>query len=250
MIINVMRAGPGLGNIWPSQSDYFQATKGGGHGDYRMIVLAPSGVQESFDLTKLAFELADKYRICVMILSDGTLGQMMEGLDLDEGGAPAKPAEKPWALTGCSGRKPNVIRSLFMKRNDVEKNNILLQQKYRRIRGKETRYDEKFMEDARFAIVAYGSMARVAEAVVRKLRGKGKKVGLFRPVTLWPFPSKRLFEASRRIKKFLTVEMSYGQMVEDVQLSVRSKTEVKFYGRAGGGVPTESQIEREVLKMF
>jgi 2-oxoglutarate ferredoxin oxidoreductase subunit alpha len=248
VIINVMRAGPGLGNIWPAQADYFQATKGGGHGDYRMIVLAPASVQESFDLTRLAFELADRYRMAVMVLSDGLLGQMMEGLTFDDELAPPAAVAKPWALTGARDRKPNVIRSLFMKRSDVEKNNIVLQKKYRRVASREVRYDEIFMDDAVMAVVAYGSMARIAEAVVRRLRAKGRRVGLFRPITLWPFPSKRLADLSRRVKKFLVVEMSYGQMVEDVRLGVEGRAAVSFYGRSGGGVPTEFQIERETLR--
>jgi len=248
VIINVMRAGPGLGNIWPAQSDYFQATKGGGHGDYHLIVLAPASVQESFDLTRLAFELADRHRIAVMVLSDGLLGQMMEGLTFDEELAPPPAVEKPWALTGARDRKPHVVCSLFMKRPDVEKNNLILQKKYRRVVSREVRYAETFMDDATMAVVAYGSVARIAEAVVRRLRAKGKRVGLFRPVTLWPFPAKRLADLSRRVKKFLVVEMSYGQMVEDVRLSVEGRAAVSFYGRSGGGVPTESQIEREILK--
>lgn len=248
VIINVMRAGPGLGNIWPAQSDYFQATKGGGHGDYHMIVFGPASVQESFDLTRLAFGLADRYRIAVMILSDGLLGQMMEGVTFDGELAPPPAVEKPWALTGARDRRPHVVCSLFMKRPDVEKHNLFLQKKYRRIAAREVRYVETFMDDATMAVVAYGSVARIAEAVVRRLRVKGRKVGLFRPVTLWPFPAKRLASLSRRVRKFLVVEMSYGQMVEDVRLSVGARTGVSFYGRSGGGIPTESQIEREILK--
>ncbi len=248
--INVMRAGPGLGNIWPAQSDYFQATKGGGHGDYHMIVLAPWSVQESFDLTKLAFELGDRYRIAVMILSDGILGQMMEALQIDEDEPAPQPPEKPWALTGAKDRKPNIVQSLYMSREGVEKNNLLLQKKYRRIESKEEMFEGRFLEDARVAIVAYGSMARMSSAVVESMRHQGKKVGLFRPVSLWPFPKKALEKLSKRIKKILVVEMSYGQMVEDVRLSVAKSTDVRFYGRGGGGIPTQKQIEREVLKIL
>ena len=248
--INVMRAGPGLGNIWPAQSDYFQATKGGGHGDYHMIVLAPWSVQESFDLTKLAFELADRYRIMVMILSDGLLGQMMEGLEFDEAEPIPQPHAKPWALTGAKDRKPNIVQSLRIKYGDVEKHNLVLQKNYRRVVSREQRFAARFLDDARMAVVPYGSMARIAEAAVVALRKKGKRVGLFRPVSLWPFPVKELEKISGRIKKFLVVEMSHGQMVEDVRLSVLKKEGVFFYGRSGGGVPTQKQVEREILKIY
>ena len=250
VIINVMRAGPGLGNIWPAQSDYFQATKGGGHGDYRMIVLAPATVQESFDLTRLGFDLADRYRIAVMILSDGLLGQMMEGLTIEEPAAPVVSVAKPWALTGARGRAPQVVQSLYMKRPDVEKHNLVLQKKYRRIAAKETRSAGRFLEDARMVVAAYGSTARIVEAVVVALRGRGMKIGLFRPVTLWPFPSRALAALTPRVKRFLVVEMSYGQMVEDVRLSLEGRARVDFYGRSGGGIPTEAQVERAILKTW
>lgn len=250
VIINVMRAGPGLGNIWPAQSDYFQATKGGGHGDYRLIVLAPASVQESYDLTKRAFGLAEQYRMPVMILSDGMLGQMMEGLAVDPDERPLAPVEKPWALTGAAGRAPNVVRSLFMSRDDVEKNNIVLQKKYRRIENKETRFEGAFLDDARALVVAYGSTSRIATSVVSSLRARGQKVGLFRPISLWPFPKKELLKISSRCRKILVVEMSYGQMVEDVRLNVDKKAEVGFYGRAGGGVPSEKQIASALAKLL
>lgn len=250
VIINVMRAGPGLGNIWPAQSDYFQATKGGGHGDYHLIVLAPWSIQESFELTKLSFELADRHRIAVMILSDGILGQMMEGLEFDDQEPLPRAIEKPWVLTGAKGRKPNIVQSLYIKFGDMEKHNILLQKKYRKVVSQEVRFDSRYLDDARVVIVAYGSMARMAESAVESLRRQGKKVGLFRPITLWPFPKKQLEQLSKRVKKFLVVEMSYGQMVEDVELSVGKNTQVHFYGRSGGGVPTQKQIERAVLKLI
>lgn len=250
VVVNVMRAGPGLGNIWPAQSDYFQATKGGGHGDYRMIVLAPAGVQESYDLTRLAFELADRYRIGVMILTDGMLGQMMEPLEFDDAlkAPPAPP--KPWALTGAAGREPNIVRSLFMERSGVEKNNIVLQKKYRRIASREVRFEASCLDDAELAVVAYGSVSRFADAVVRELRRLGRRVGLFRPVTLWPFPAKELKRLAAKVKKFLVVEMSYGQMVEDVRLAVGSSVKVAFFGRAGGGIPTEKQILRQAQQLL
>ncbi len=250
VVINVMRAGPGLGNIWPAQSDYFQATKGGGHGDYRMIVLAPASVQESYDLTKLGFELADRYRIVSMVLSDGILGQMMEGALVEEKIIQAEKVNKPWALTGAKGRKPNIVQSLFLERDAVEKNNIILQKKYRIISSKEVRFEDKYLEGAKLVVVAYGSMSRIVFSVVEKLRKAGKKVGIFRPISLWPFPSKALEAISRKTKKFLCIEMSYGQMVEDVRLAVSARAQVGFYGRAGGGIPTQKQIEREILKML
>lgn len=248
VIINVMRAGPGLGNIWPAQSDYFQATKGGGHGDYRMIVLAPASVQESYELTKLAFELSDRYRIASMILSDGLLGQMMEGLEIDDEIKPPKPIDKPWALTGARDRKPNIVQSLYMKRDEVEKHNLMLQKRYRRIQANEARCESKYIDGAKLVVVAYGSMSRIAESVVDRLRKEGKKIGFFRPVSLWPFPSKELEKISKKVRKFLCVEMSYGQMVEDIRLSVLPGRKVYFYGRSGGGIPTEKQVEREIIK--
>ncbi len=250
VVINVMRAGPGLGNIWPAQSDYFQATKGGGHGDYRTVVLAPSSIQESYDLTRLAFALAERYRIVVMILSDGMLGQMMEALQIPADEKPLPETEKPWALTGAAGRSPNIARSLYMGRDDVEKNNLLLQKKYRLIANHETRLATQDLEDAKFALVAYGSMARIVQGAVDALRRQGCKAGLIRPISLWPFPSKELAKISLSVRKMLTVEMSYGQMVEDVRLSVDKKCDVGFYGRSGGGIPTEKQIVREALKMI
>jgi len=249
VVANVMRAGPGLGNIWPAQSDYFQATKGGGHGDYRMIVLAPSTVQESLDLTKEAFDLADRYRIAVMILSDGMLGQMMEGVTMPAEEEPPVPPEKPWAVTGAAGREKNIVRSLFMGRDAVEQNNLVLQRKYRRIANNETRLEAYRMADARVAIVAYGTMARIGRAVVDAMRRRGTKVGLLRPITLWPFPTKEVARFSRKTRRLLAVEMSYGQMVEDVRLAADKRAVVAFYGRAGGGIPTTRQIERELDKL-
>lgn len=248
VIINVMRAGPGLGNIWPAQSDYFQAVKGGGHGDYRIIVLAPASIQESYDLTISAFDLADQYRIAVMILSDGMLGQMMEALEYDCVKDERILVEKPWALTGAKNRSPNVVHSLFIKYGDVEKNNLELQAKYRSIEKHLERYELLYADDAQALIVAYGSMSRVAESAVKQLRKEGIKVGLFRPVTLWPFPQKALQKLSKRIKKFFVVEMSYGQMVEDVRLVLCGSADVGFYGRSGGGVPSEDQVKSHFLK--
>lgn len=260
VIVNIMRAGPGLGNIWPAQSDYFQAVKGGGHGDYRCITLAPSSVQEAYDLTLSAFELADKYRIPVFILGDGMLGQMMEPI-LVSGEWPAaskrnkKPINrltKPWAATGCAGRKPNVVKSFYLNMGDLEKFNLKLQEKYKGIQAKEQLQETAYIDDARVILSAYGTMARIAKGAVEKLREKGKKVGLLRPITLWPFPQKifKRLAASDKQLTFLTVEMSYGQMVEDVQLAVEGKVKVEFLGRSGGGIPSEEAIINKTLQLL
>lgn len=256
VIVNVMRGSPGLGNIAPSQSDYFQATRGGGHGDYHSIVLAPSNVTETYHLMGLCFNLADKYRGPVIILTDGMLGQMMEPLTLINAdrkirGYPRiKISENPhpWALTGCKDRKPNLIRSLYLKEGDLEKLNLRLQNKYKTIQNREQRWQELFLDDARIILVAYGTMARIAKSVVEKLRTKGKKIGLIRPITLWPFPNKvfkRLAISDKRLA-FLVVEMSYGQMLEDVKLTVNGRAKVEFIGRAGGGIPTEEEIIKRI----
>ena len=251
VIVNIMRGGPGLGNISPAQSDYFQATRGGGHGDYRCIVLAPACVQEAFELMGLAFELADTYRNPVMVLGDGVLGQMMEPVEVRRSPFAVqrrKITSKPWALTGCKGRKPNIIRSLYLAEGALEKFNLVLQKKYKTMYHNEQRWEHSFLDDARVVVVAYGTTARIAKGAIKILRAKGKKIGLIRPVTLWPFPEKiftQLIGAGRKIK-FLTVEMSYGQMLEDVQLAVGGKCPVEFLGRAGGGIPTEEEIIKRI----
>lgn len=249
VIVNIMRGGPGLGNISPSQSDYFQATKGGGHGDYRSIVLAPSSVQEAYRLMFDAFDLADKYRNPVVILGDGMLGQMMEPLSLETGKIKEYP--KPWALTGCSGRAPNIIRSLLLKDGALEALNLKLQKKYAAAQVKEQRWEEQFKDDAKIIIVAYGGMARIAKGVVRQLRQKDKKVGLIRPISLWPFPVKAFARSGGRAKvKYLVLEMSYGQMVEDVRLAVNCAAPVEFLGRAGGGILTEDEIINRINRLM
>jgi 2-oxoglutarate ferredoxin oxidoreductase subunit alpha len=250
VIVNIMRGGPGLGNIWPSQSDYFQATRGGGHGDYRCLVFAPASVQEAYDFMFPAFRLADSYRIPVVILGDGIMGQMMEPIVKTPNPKPQIP-NKPWALTGCKGRKPNIAKSFYMREGDLEAANLRLQQKYQAIQKKEERYEAIGLEDAKVILVAYGTMARISRGVVSGLRKKGKKIGLIRPITLWPFPVgifKRL-AARRRHPTLLAVEMSYGQMVEDVRLSVEGKLPVEFLGRAGGGVPTEEEIIKKLGRL-
>lgn len=248
VIVNMQRGGPGLGNIAPSQSDYFQAVKGGGHGDYKLIVLAPASVQELLDLTILAFDLADKYRNPVFILGDGLLGQMMEPLSIPNDVRP-KVYDKPWALTGCKAREPRIIRSLLLGDGVLEEHNKRLQEKFKAIRDAETRSQTFQTKDADIVLVAYGSMARIAKAAMEDARANGLKVGLIRPVTLWPFPEKTIEEAAGHVKKFLVVEMSSGQMVEDVKLSVNGKAGVEFYGRMGGGVPSEEEILKAIEAM-
>jgi 2-oxoglutarate ferredoxin oxidoreductase subunit alpha len=259
VIANIMRAGPGLANIWPAQSDYFQATKGGGHGDYHNIVVAPSTVQEAFDLTRLAFDLADKYRNPTMILSDGMLGQMMEPITTDSAASRLNPVRgvtqnpKPWALTGCRNRKPNIIASFRMRHGEMEEHNKHLQKKYAKIKTKEQRFEAFNIKEAEIIIVAYGIMARIATGAVKQLIARGKKVGLIRPVTLWPFPGdifSKIFSGKRFSGSMLVIEMSAGQMVEDVRLAVKGRCPVDFYGKTGGGIPTEKEIIRKVNRLL
>ena len=241
VIVNVQRGGPGLGNIAPAQADYFQATKGGGHGDYHLIVLAPNCVQEMHDLTIDAFALADKYRSPVMILTDGRLGQMMEPLSLYKGKPPKAPA-KPWALTGAKGRKPNHIRSLLLEDGALEQRNMALQAKYQKILGELVRFEEHKTGEAEVLVIAYGTSARIVKGAVEKARAKGIKAGILRPITLWPFPKARIRELANRVNGILVVEMSSGQMIEDVQLSVGDRAPVAFVGSLGGAVPEESAV--------
>lgn len=244
VIVNVMRGGPGLGNIAPSQSDYFQATRGGGHGDYHLIVLAPNSVQEMLDLAYLAFELADKYRNPVMILADAILGQMMEGVEFKEENKGVK--KKDWIIGGDKGRKPNIIRSLFLEEGVLEEHNKKLQEKYARIRRLEVKYESMQTDDAELLLVSYGSMARLASEVVTRLRRKGIKAGLLRPITLWPFPYSPIRKLTDRVRFFFVVEMSEGQMLEDVKLAVEGAVPVYFYGRLGGGVPTPLEVMERI----
>jgi len=248
VIVNIVRGGPGLGDIAPAQSDYFQATKGGGHGDYHMIVLAPSTVPEAGELTMLAFDLADQYRTPVMILADGMLGQMMEPVELPEPIDVASLPVKEWATTGAKGRDPNVILSFDLDPEVLKRMNLALQKRYRQIEAKEVRYEEATTEDADILIAAYGTVARIAKSVVRMARAEGIKLGLFRPITLWPFPYQPLKELAGRVKTVLTVEMSAGQMWEDVRLAVAERANTPFYGEMGGVVPTPRRILSEVRK--
>ena len=248
VIINVARGGPGLGNIAPAQGDYFQATKGGGHGDYHMIVLGPATIAEAIEIVTLAFDLADKYRLPVMVLSDGMLGQMMEPITLPEPLDPASMPAKPWALTGARGRGPNYITSYFIDPNDLRQISNSRQSRYRKIEEKEIRYRETETSDATILIVAYGTVARIARTTVRMARNQGIKLGLMQPVTLWPFPYARLRMLSSQVNTVLTVEISAGQMIEDVRLAVADRAKTPFYGELGGVVPTPKDILREVKR--
>jgi 2-oxoglutarate ferredoxin oxidoreductase subunit alpha len=252
--VNVQRGGPGLGTIQPSQSDYFQSTRGGGNGDYYVIVLAPNSVQEMADFVDLAFTLAFKYRNPTMILSDGVIGQMMEKVIMP----PIKPRrteeqiikECPWATTGrTNGRKPNILTSLELKSEVMEKRNILLQEKYEKIREDEVRYETHLLDDADYIIVAFGSAARITEKAVEIARSQGIKVGLFRPITLWPFPSKQLDEVAKGKKGILVAEINAGQMIEDVRLAVNCKIRTEHFGRLGGIVPEPEEIVSALKKM-
>ena len=248
LIINVQRGGPGLGGIQPSQSDYFQATKGGGHGDYHLIVLTPSSVQEMADLTALAFDLADKYRVPAMILADGTMGQMMEPVALPEESSCS--VEKPWAVTGTKlEREHNVVNSLYLDPGELEKTNFERFERYRQIEENEVRYESYMMDDAEYCIVAFGIAARVSKNAVVALRKEGIKAGLIRPITIWPFPKKAIAEAADQVKGFVSVELSMGQMIEDVRLAEQCKKPVVLCNRTGGIIPTPEQIIDTVKNM-
>ena len=247
VVVNVQRGGPGLGTIQPSQSDYFQATRGGGNGDYNVIVLAPNSVQEMADFMDLAFTLAFKYRNPAMILSDGVIGQMMEKVVLP----PAKPRrteeqirkECPWATIGRTrDREPNILTSLELKPEVMEKRNLHLQAKYQQIKDNEVRYETSLMDDAEYMVVSFGSAARIAEKAIELAREQGIKVGLFRPITLWPFPEKQIASLAKRLRGILVAEINAGQMVEDVRLAVNGSVKVEHFGRLGGIVPDPDEI--------
>lgn len=253
VILNIMRGGPGLGGILPAQSDYFQATKGGGHGDYRVLVLAPSTIQEAVDLTMLAFHLADKYRNPVMLIGDGMIGQMMEPVEFPETHTEAELPAKDWALTGAKGRRPQIVKSLFLDPVALEKNNIELFKKYEMMKAEEVRYECYNTKAAnRLLLVAYGTMARICQTVIDELETEGISVGLFRPITCFPFPEKELYvEATRpNIETLLTVEMSMGQMVEDVERVVARQRPVKFFGRTGGIVPSPEEVIDQIKQLL
>jgi len=244
VIVDVMRGGPGLGNIAPEQSDYFAMVKGGGHGNYRNLVLAPASVQEMADLTILAFELADRYRNPAIVLADGFVGQMMEPLNLAY--REIVPPEKPWAVKGTAGTRKNMVSSIFLESDDLEEHQRRMEAKYIRAQQVETRCEEYRTEDAELIVVGYGIVSRVLRSAVDEARKHGLKVGLFRPISLWPFPSKELLATALRAEKILVVELSNGQMVEDVRLALDGKRPVQFYGRGGGNVPS---IEELLTKM-
>ena len=252
VIVNMVRGGPGLGSIQPAQSDYYQATRGGGHGDYRMIVLAPSSIQEAVELTQKAFDLADKYRNPVLVLGDGLIGQMMEPVEMPDYQKPADLPPKTWAATGWtpqSDRERAIINSLYIDPAVLEKHVNHLYEKYAVMEQTECRWQEELTEDADYVICAYGTTARIARSAMRKLRAEGIRAGLIRPITLWPFPNAPIAKAAEHAKAFLTVEMSMGQMVDDVRLAAEGKVPVHFFGRTGGIVPTVREIITEVEKL-
>lgn len=255
LIVNVMRGGPGLGTIQPSQADYFQAVKGGGHGDYKVITLAPSSVQEMADFVYLGFDLAFKYRNPAIILADGIIGQMMEKVILP----PVRPrrteeeirTQCPWALQGKpKGRKPNILTSLELSPAVMEDNNLRFQAKYREIEKNEVRYEAIDCDDADYIIVAFGSLARICLKAQEMAREEGIKVGILRPITLWPFPSEIIAEYAKKVKGIISIELNAGQMVEDIRLAVNGAIEVKFYGRLGGIVPTPDEILDVIKKEY
>lgn len=241
LLVNVNRGGPGLGTIQPSQGDYFQATKGGGHGDYRLIVLAPNSVQEMADFVFLGFELADKYRNPVLMLSDGAIGQMMERVIFHK--REIKKVDKLWASTGkTKDRERNIITSLFIQPEKMEQVNLTLMAKYAEVEKNEVRYEEIMTEDAEYLIVAYGLSARISHKVVILAREKGVKLGLLRPITLWPFPTLPIAKLANQVKGMMTVELNAGQMIEDVRLAVNGKVKVGHYGRMGGIIPSPEEV--------
>jgi len=249
LILNVQRGGPGLGGIQPAQSDYYQATKANGHGDLHLIVLAPSSIQEAADFTTLAFELGDKYRIPVMMLADGALGQMMEPVEFKEVNGDALP-EKPWATTGTEGkRKKNIINSLFIKPDELEDSINARFERYAEIEKNEVRAEEYMTEDADIVIVSYGITSRICKTAISMARKEGIKVGMVRPITLWPYPNEALAKAAKTAKEFLVVELNKGQMTGDVKLAIECSRPVSFYGRTGGMMPTPEEILDEIRKI-
>jgi len=255
MILNVVRGGPGLGTIQPAQSDYFQTVKGGGHGDYKLLVLAPASVQEMYDFVELSFDLAFKYRNPVMILSDGAIGQMMEKVEIGEQKVRLTDAQvkerSPWATTGKdANRERNIITSLDLDSSKQEQFNHKLQAKYKEMEDNEVRFEEIQTEDAEYIFVAYGTSARICQKSVQLARAKGIKVGLLRPITLFPFPSKRLLELSKQVKGILSVEMSAGQMIEDIKLAVECNIPVEHFGRMGGIIPSPDEVVEALEQKF
>jgi len=249
VIVNMSRGGPGLGSISAAQSDYFQATRGGGHGDYRTIVLAPSSVQELVDFTHRAFDLADKYLTPVIILGDGMLGQMMEPIEFKHE-APEELSVRSRALRGARGRSSRIIKTFTSNPAELEEINWSLFRRYQLIKKEETTYDTFLADDARLIVVAYGIAARIAKGAIKTARTDGLKVGLLRPTTLWPFPSEKVQELAKQTRHFLVFEMNMGQMIEDVQLALEGNGEASFYGRPGGVIPTPSEVTRVISRLY
>lgn len=248
LIVNVQRGGPGLGGIQPSQSDYFQATKGGGHGDYRLIVLAPASVQEMADLTSKAFDLADKYRMPAMLLADGTIGQMMEPVELPEEKTDGF-VEKPWAVTGTGGkREHNIINSLYLVPEELEKKNLERYERYKLVEQNEVMVEEYLTDDADICVVAFGIAARVSKNAINAARAKGIKAGLIRPITLWPFPKDAIKKAAEKVKGFISVELSMGQMIEDIRLAEECRKPVALCNRVGGMIPSPDEVLSAIEK--
>ncbi len=249
VIVNMSRGGPGLGSISASQSDYFQATRGGGHGDYRTIVLAPSSVQELADLTHKAFDLADKYKTPVIVLGDGILGQMMEPVEFQYK-APEELLIRSGALRGAKGRPSKIVKTFTSNPATLEELNWSLFRRYQLIKQKETAFETFLVDDAQLIVVAFGIAARIAKGAIKSARAEGLKVGLLRPITLWPFPSEKVKELAKSIKHFLVLELNMGQMVEDVQLALEGGAEVSFYGRTGGVIPTPNEVLRVLSRFY
>ena len=250
LIINVQRGGPGLGGIQPSQADYWQATKAPGHGDFHILVLAPSSVQEMVDLVSHAFDLSDGYRIPAMILADGLLGQMMEPVEINSSAEKKELPKKPWATCGHKNkREHNIVNSLFLQADELERVVKERFERYKLIEEKETMCEKYMTDDAEYVVVAFGATARVAKAAVKDARAQGVKVGLLRPITLWPFPNKEMQEVAVNVKSFLCVEMNMGQMIDDVKLAIDCSRPVKFFGHTGGIVPTPAEVLEQIVKL-
>ena len=248
VIVDVVRGGPGLGNIGPEQSDYFAMVKGGGHGNYHNIVLAPASVQEMCDLTMLAFDLADKYRNPAVVLTDGYIGQMIETLDIEA--TEAKPAPKPWSVQGNAETRKNLISSIYLEHDELEQHELSLAAKYKVCAQEEARYETYMADDAEVLLVGYGIVSRVLRSAVEQARAEGLRAGLFRPISLWPYPSAALAEAAKKCRSVLVAELSTGQMVEDVRLAVNGRVPVEFYGRVGGNVPSVEEIHKVMFSQL
>ncbi|MBE6038656.1 MAG: 3-methyl-2-oxobutanoate dehydrogenase subunit VorB [Anaerofustis stercorihominis] len=249
VIVNIVRGGPGLGGIQPAQSDYYQVTRGGGNGDYRLIVYAPANLQETVDIMQEAFDTAEYYRVPVMIVGDGMIGQMMEPIEFKE--REIKYADKSWATTGTKGeRKPNIINSLYLDPQELEDNNVLLDKKYKEIEKNEVRYEAVNIEDADVVVVAYGTTSRIVKSVLEECDKEGLKVGLIRPITLWPYPYEAFDKINPDCKGILCTEMSLGQMIDDVKIGANGRWQTYFYGRSGGMVPQPEDIKEEIMKIL